>query len=127
MLVSQRDLGSKFTRATNCLVSDSSVTIKLKLPRPFALSVSSPRGYPAIPLAHPFLVSAHCDSAHCDPLRRHIAIDVSYTPPRHFSAIADIRSVNSLDVTPIETRHTRNLATVQLRVTAWSCYVSLSE
>lgn len=40
-LVSQRDLGSKFTRATNCLISDSSVAITLKLLRPRRVPIRS--------------------------------------------------------------------------------------
>lgn len=111
MLVSQRDLGSKFTRATHCLVSDSSVAIKLKLSRPrrsLSLSLSLFREDIQHPSC-PSLRSAQTASpAHC--YWRFV-----YATPALFGAIADIRLVNSLDVDPIETRHTRNLATAQLR------------
>jgi len=121
MLVSQRDLGSKFTRATNCLFSDSSIAISFpaRAMRSFALSVS--RGYPAsvLPVSRFSVRSTQVASpAHC--YRRFVHAAPALFDHRRYS-----RSVNSVDsVASIETRHTRNLA-IQLHV--MPCCVSLSE
>lgn len=137
--VSQRAASAVNSRAQQTASSDSSVAIKPTLSssilRSATLELS--RAREDIPAASPCvsgaLASLHgrrtSDGSLFFP-RRFVgtAIDISYTPPRHFWSVAlSARPILSMSPAAIESRaRTRNLVAVQLRATVRPCYVSRS-